>query len=47
MGPRDLNVENLDEVEYNEFEISSGDTIPEMASNNQIDPSNGLSDMPT
>ena len=38
MDPRDLNVENLEEAEYDEFEVSGGDTIPKMASNNLIGP---------
>ena len=31
LDPRYLNVENLEETEYDEFQVSGDDTIPEMA----------------
>ena len=29
MDPHELNVENLEEAEYDKFEVLGGDTIPE------------------
>ena len=36
IDPRDLNVENLEEAKYDEFQASGDDTISEMASHNPI-----------
>ena len=47
MDPRHLNVENLKEAEYDEFQVSGDDTIPEMASHNPIGHSTTTLDTPT
>ena len=47
MDSRDLNVENLEETEYNKFEVLDGDNVPIMASSNPISPSTGMLDMIT
>ena len=47
MDPRDLNVENLEEVKYDKLEVMSGDIVPEMTSNNSIGLSIGMPYTPT
>ena len=42
MNPRDYNLEDLEEDEYNKFEVEGCDNIPEMALNNSIDTSTGM-----
>ena len=37
----------MKDAEYDEFEISGGDTVPEMASNNPIGPSTNTPNTPT
>ena len=47
MDPRHLNVKNLQDTEYDEFQVSGDDTMPEMASHNPICHSTTTPDTPT
>ena len=47
MDPYHLNVENLKEAKYDEFQVLIDYTIPEMASHNPIGHSTATLDTPT
>ena len=47
MDPYHLNVENLKEAKYDEFQVLIDDTIPEMASHNPIGHSTATPNTPT
>ena len=43
MDTRNYNLENFEEIEYNEFEGEGDDNVPKMASNNSTVPISGTS----
>ena len=47
MDSRDYNLENLEEAEYDKFEVEGDDTVLELALSNSIGPSTGMLGMPT
>ena len=42
IDPRDNNLENLKDAKYDEVEVEGDNHVPEMAANNPIDPSIGM-----